>query len=164
METGSMIPASGTSEPELIKAFVADRDVPCPACGYNLRGGQSMACAECGARLDLRVGCADFKLSFWIFSLLAIALPLGYAAATGAMLVVTVLEFGRAAIGGNDWPLFISHWMAPLVYAPVLWWLVRKRRRFWTRPSLVQLRMSIAIGACSAVILATLLYCMARTS
>jgi hypothetical protein len=38
-----------------LRAFLADRDVACPGCGYNLRGLTTGECPECGARprLDL---------------------------------------------------------------------------------------------------------------
>ena len=32
-----------------------DQDVPCPACGYNLRGNTSGTCPECGVQLGLAV-------------------------------------------------------------------------------------------------------------
>lgn len=33
----------------LLKAYLADRDIPCHACGYNLRGVTTVLCPECGA-------------------------------------------------------------------------------------------------------------------
>ena len=41
------------SEAELLKALLAERDLPCPVCGYNLRAIASTNCPECGAKLDL---------------------------------------------------------------------------------------------------------------
>ena len=37
-----------------IEAFVKDRDVPCPGCGYNLRGIRGGACPECGVTPSMR--------------------------------------------------------------------------------------------------------------
>lgn len=34
---------------------MAEQDVPCPGCGYNLRGCQKAACPECGVALVLSV-------------------------------------------------------------------------------------------------------------
>ncbi|GIK18332.1 MAG: hypothetical protein DYG93_12645 [Leptolyngbya sp. PLA2] len=42
---------------EMLIAFLADRDVPCPRCRYSLRGIAAPKCPECGVvlRLSLRV-------------------------------------------------------------------------------------------------------------
>ena len=40
------------SDPSTLTAFLADRDVPCPGCGYNLRGLVGARCTECGIPLD----------------------------------------------------------------------------------------------------------------
>jgi hypothetical protein len=45
META---PAGLTADPA---GFVAARDVLCPTCGYNLRGGDGVMCPECGTPL-----------------------------------------------------------------------------------------------------------------
>jgi|GEM_PF-2175357 len=36
-----------------IAAYLADRDLPCPTCTYNLRGISSDRCPECGAHLTI---------------------------------------------------------------------------------------------------------------
>lgn len=38
---------------ERVRAYLHDRDVTCPKCGYNLRGVQGEKCPECGGSLDL---------------------------------------------------------------------------------------------------------------
>ena len=40
----------------IITAFLADRHVPCPACGYDLHGASGGVCPECGQRLALNLG------------------------------------------------------------------------------------------------------------
>ncbi len=44
------------TEAEAIEAFLADRDVPCPDCGYNLRGSRRPFCPECGLGIALYLG------------------------------------------------------------------------------------------------------------
>jgi len=34
---------------EFLRLYLAERDVPCPKCGYNLRACVSGMCSECGA-------------------------------------------------------------------------------------------------------------------
>ncbi len=42
---------SKPSTPERIRRMLADKDVPCPSCEYNLRGVQGGCCPECGRDL-----------------------------------------------------------------------------------------------------------------
>jgi hypothetical protein len=41
--------------PDSLRAFLAERDVPCPGCGYNLRGTQDCVCPECGGPIELAI-------------------------------------------------------------------------------------------------------------
>ena len=66
------------TEADALKAFLVERDVPCPVCSYNLRSIDRSECPECGARLDLRVGSIDLKLGPWLACVLAVALPMGF--------------------------------------------------------------------------------------
>lgn len=47
-----------------------ERDVPCPKCGYNLRGSTIEQCPECGCAFDRRVLDESTKLKvspwFWV--------------------------------------------------------------------------------------------------
>ncbi len=38
---------------ELVTRFLGGRDLPCPRCGFNLRGVRDAVCPECGRRLGL---------------------------------------------------------------------------------------------------------------
>ena len=38
---------------ELLRSFLADRDQPCPSCGYNLRGLTTNHCPECAVPLGI---------------------------------------------------------------------------------------------------------------
>jgi len=40
------------NEANQLRKYLADRDVACPMCGYNLRGVTLLACPECGGRID----------------------------------------------------------------------------------------------------------------
>ncbi|UCD74501.1 MAG: hypothetical protein JSV91_12025 [Phycisphaerales bacterium] len=62
----------------LLRRFLADRDMPCPVCRYNLRGLDSERCPECGAHLDIRVGSTDLRLGAWLTLLFSVGLPLGF--------------------------------------------------------------------------------------
>jgi hypothetical protein len=57
--------------------FLRIRDVPCPLCGYNLRGLQQPRCPECGRELTLSVGLTEPLLKAWITFAAALLLPAG---------------------------------------------------------------------------------------
>jgi hypothetical protein len=74
------------SEPDLLPVFLAERDVACPSCGYNLRGLREARCPECGEAIALRVGLVEPRQAAGIAGLIGLAagagmngLLLGYA-------------------------------------------------------------------------------------
>jgi hypothetical protein len=56
-----MIETNPSNEDALLKAYLAERDVPCRLCGYNLRGLQRATCPECKQALILGVTGAEEK-------------------------------------------------------------------------------------------------------
>ena len=92
------------SESDLIRAWLANHDVECPVCAYNLRTSISQTCPECGAHLDLRVGSADLQLGAWIVSLMGLALPLGFVGIYSAIMFLGMpLAPTRAAASARWW-------------------------------------------------------------
>ncbi|MEL6741876.1 MAG: hypothetical protein AAFP26_14580 [Planctomycetota bacterium] len=70
-----------------LRDYLADRDTPCPACGYSLRALTSCACPECGLDLELRVALTEPRQAAWAAGLLGLGawggfhgLLLGYVA------------------------------------------------------------------------------------
>lgn len=49
MPDEALVPANS----ELVSAFLAASDTPCPGCGYNLRGIGEPTCPECGQAIEL---------------------------------------------------------------------------------------------------------------
>lgn len=39
----------------MLREYLAQRDAPCPDCGYNLRGLETLQCPECGETLELNL-------------------------------------------------------------------------------------------------------------
>jgi hypothetical protein len=57
-------------ERAMLLAFLADRDVHCPRCDYNLRSLSQPVCPECREELRLTVGVRKLQLH-WLFITLA---------------------------------------------------------------------------------------------
>ena len=69
------------SETGMLRTFLAERDVSCPGCGYNLRGLAGGACPECNQELVLRVNLVEPRMGAWI------AVMSGLLAGSGASLI-----------------------------------------------------------------------------
>ncbi len=131
-----------SDEARLLQEFLSNRDLPCPVCGYNMRGLESNKCPECGATLDLRVGSTDLKLGLWITSVLGVALPMGFAAVTAFIFFWLGLDYGFESDLANILILFV---FAAALYAIVLGLLIRKRRGFWQLSRYEQVGLALLI-------------------
>jgi hypothetical protein len=80
---------------EALVAFLVDRDVPCPSCGYNLRRLQSVHCPECGNEVKLTVGAVDVKIGMWVAALIGTLIP----AIFGAIVVISLVVNGGRGFG-----------------------------------------------------------------
>jgi hypothetical protein len=81
--------------PHPLHAFLAGRDVSCPACGYNLRDLAGDRCPECGEALVLQVGVAEPRQAAAITGLIGLAAGAGMSALLLAYLLVQVAVYGR---------------------------------------------------------------------
>jgi hypothetical protein len=63
--------------PALLNAFLAERDVPCPRCGYNLRSLVGRRCPECGDELTLRIGLVEPRAGAYMTALAASCFGVG---------------------------------------------------------------------------------------
>jgi len=70
-------PGDPQTEDQHLLAFVRDRDINCPLCGYNLRALTVPRCPECGQTLKLTVGLAEPFLKAWIACAAATCLSAG---------------------------------------------------------------------------------------
>ncbi|MFN7022332.1 MAG: hypothetical protein ACK4WH_13525 [Phycisphaerales bacterium] len=131
MEDQARSPETDTAE---LRSHLADRDVPCPGCGYNLRGLGTDRCPECNQHLELRVSLTEPRLGAYLAAVTGL---LGGGALAvlffGIVVVISMIE--------NDWPrgrLFFPIVVLPLIAGGVLLGLAilmltpRKRRWFRT--------------------------------
>jgi hypothetical protein len=55
----------------LLERYLADRDIVCPGCAYNLRGLRSDRCPECGDQLELSLRLVEPRQMALIVGLVA---------------------------------------------------------------------------------------------
>jgi hypothetical protein len=144
------------SEADLLAEFLAQRDVPCPVCRYNLRASPSSACPECGSKLDLRVGSVNVRVGLWLTAVLAVAIPLGL---TGTLSVIMFIATCVAWGGGNDaWDVAWLCWGTVIVQAIFLAVVIRKRRAFWKQSRSGRTAWMVVILLASAALTAAFIW------
>lgn len=139
-------------------SLLADHDVPCPRCGYNLRGASEPKCPECGEAFTLasvfesarrkRVGGG-----YWpgIITLVALVVNLIESLQYWyTLLRYGHLEYGNVSVEGLSLQKFASqaYWLSQ---APALILLVLFRERFQRLPLWSRIVVSVLVCACSVL-------------
>lgn len=140
----------------LLRDFLAERDVACPACRSNLRGLTASACPECGSPLRLSVSATGPRLGLWLVALLAAVIPLGF---TGVLAVLAAAGAWRSQTWGDtpvEDAVFLG--IATTVLAGALWFVIRRRSRFLARPWLDQCARATATVIFFGAIMVGILY------
>jgi len=147
------------TDPELLTAWLADRDQPCPRCGYNLRGlvldPVSARCPECDLPIQLRLAQADAPIGPWLLAYTACAMGLGFdSVVLLTLLVMTAVSGGQ---GADLALLLLMTMMFLLAIGSLIGVLMLLRRRAsWARLSKKD-RWSRARGVFVGVFLAHLI-------
>lgn len=116
-------PAPSDRDNTDLRAYLAERDVACPGCGYNLRGLVSNRCPECHQRVALGVALAEPKQRAFIAGLVGISLPLGFCVMLLAWVGYMIVDRGNRGgpsfdeilpvlIGGIVGGLLLGGWLA----------------------------------------------------
>ncbi len=117
------VPAVSDAE-RRVRHYLADQDIYCPRCGYNLRGLQTEACPECDQRLELVIRRADTDMGMLIVTLFAA----GFAGMLLAFVVTDSLIVGNWRLH----PLFTLPFLGGFVAGTIpLLLLARRRGRAW---------------------------------
>ena len=115
---------------EMLRAYLAERDTPCPGCGYNLRGLTGGVCPECALGLRLQVGLAEPRLGSWIAGLVGAACGVGF---NGLLLLYVAIMLAREngrGLSGILWPFVGVNTGGLIVMGLTLLGWVRLRQRF----------------------------------
>ncbi len=136
-------------------AYLAERDVPCPKCGYNLRGIRGARCPECAHPIELdqlRAVCRPRRLLLPITAtvLTAGSMPLPWIALKWMTPAWTKTDgqYGAFAMAGNLMLALIT-----IVFGGV------SLAMLWSRPGSIrpavvrQFLLALAVLACVAVIM-----------
>ncbi len=120
----------------LLQQFLAERDVVCPGCSYNLRGLKSDRCPECGAALELSLRLVEPRQAPLIAGLVGLSAGAGLG---GLLLIygaiVTLLRPGR----GGFFDFFVINGVGFAAHGAVLglwvwnWHRIRRMKAFKRR-------------------------------
>jgi hypothetical protein len=124
---------------EMLRNYLAERDEPCPGCGYNLRGLTGGRCPECNQDLCLRVGLVEQRLAWFIFGVVGIGMSLGFCT---LLLAWAASMLVRVSGGPQMWDILLLA-VGAIVACAMMWWWLGARRRFAS--STEQSRWGLAI-------------------
>jgi hypothetical protein len=128
--------------------WLANRDVPCPLCNYNLRSLTTPRCPECGNDLRLSVALSEPYIKPWI----TLAIAICGSAGAGIIFSFIVLRAGLSDGFGIDGPIIYYMITIP---TPII--LLLTRRRYQRLPRRTQ--WSISLFAAALTLLATGILC-----
>lgn len=140
------------ADPHLI-GFLAARDVPCPACGYNLRGLTTDRCPECDRELVLQIRLAEPRMAAWITAVVGSAAMTGFHGLFLTLAVVVRLFLRRSQYLETGMLVWLT--VCALAGGVLLYWLISARRRFGNLAGHV--RLLIAVVALIAATLSAVL-------
>lgn len=135
-----------TSEPpisdaEFLRAYLVDRDVACPSCGYNLRQLQGDRCPECGDQIHLHIGLTEPKQAALIAGLLGLGAGAGL---NGLLIIYAILMTLFLRPGGAGlWGRFMlinaigAVVLSAFIYVWIRNWAHIRRMAPWRRRWLV---------------------------
>lgn len=127
--------------PDLLRLFLAGRDVECPNCAYNLRDLLGSRCPECGQEVAVRLQLAEPKLAAMLTGLIGVSAGAGL---NGLLLVyfVIIVIVRNAGAGWNEF--LVTNLVGFAVQATALTlWLWHWRR---IRAANAAVRWTLAAG------------------
>jgi hypothetical protein len=133
------------AERDVLQQFLIGRDVSCPRCSYNLRDSIGVHCPECGVPLELHINSAYRRLGWWLFGLIALAVPFGF-----NLVLALIAGYGaynmrkaRWGWGDSDWKLLYILSGATVVAGIFIFMHSLRRGKFLRQPRRVQVITTI---------------------
>lgn len=132
-------------EKELLIELLADRDVPCPRCEYNLRTLTTPRCPECGDELKLRLALVEPRIRAYVVTVAGCCFGLGQ-----SLLILLMVAFveGPQRVVHVDWcrVLFLEAIVMAIALAAVV------RSQVWLRQRTGAIQWRIAIAAWALIL------------
>jgi uncharacterized paraquat-inducible protein A len=105
----------------LLASHLADRDQPCPACAYNLRGCAQNHCPECGAAISLAVVSDRTQSPLRALRLLFLGLIVWNGAGALPVAMVEMLRYWQAGSGmSGASQLFVWYVVGEMAHAAIV--------------------------------------------
>ena len=140
------------TETDLILQFVAERDTPCPVCGYNLRAATSSRCSECGRTVRLAVAVDERVHLPWTLAVIACASTVFFS------LILTAQLHGGVIFTGWDWAMALISFGLSIAVIPLLFLrraIIAWRPRWkWALAALACALWLLAVGSVVVAIVA----------
>lgn len=86
---------SGAEANDALRVFLAERDEPCPQCGYNLRGLTAAVCPECRTQLAVQVFAARAQRRVLTTGAMAISMGVSIPLSVLGLFIYAALRGGR---------------------------------------------------------------------
>jgi len=141
-------------DPAFLRSVLDTTDVPCPACGYNLRGLTTPVCPECNLRLVLRIGLAEPRIGAFVTGLVGISAGLGFC---GIMLTYLVITIIFSSQGNTSKPSLLAYLIIGTCVgaAMLVGWIVRRRRMVQARRlgRIIRVVVALVLGLAPPVII-----------
>ncbi|MCW5776452.1 MAG: hypothetical protein KIS87_08450 [Phycisphaeraceae bacterium] len=142
------------ADTDRLREYLAERDEPCPSCGYNLRGLAGQACPECGLGLTLRVGLTEPATGALIATIVGLAVGAGWSGSITALYVVFSLGHGGWA-SFWEWSVLVPTFL----FLGTLTALLGSRAgRSWFRRRSQDKRALLVVAAWTATVVSLILF------
>ena len=131
--TESMPTAPDPAETDALRQFLAERDVACPGCGYNLRGSAGKQCPECGIALPNDFGAKSPRVQSGWHIAGTVGLILGLCANVGLFALCGLLfyPFAGETAGGEVYAKWLAVGVGIDSALLFLWFRARGRIVRW---------------------------------
>jgi hypothetical protein len=132
---------------DLLRAYLAEHEEPCPRCGYNLHALTGARCPECGDELTLLIGLAEPRMGPYMATVMAACAGAG---ASGFMIMLAAVY-----APGSWWRDSAAGWILLVEFAvalPAAVLLLRRRRLFTRLPYERQKRLALLATAVTVIL------------